>query len=195
MDSAFINWQDSNLYIAGACILFNPIFWNIVARYEFRSQFLSRSCGSPFKGCILLGITIILLGIFRDFRYQVAIDHQPKLNLLDTPWMKLLAIMFITAGVIFIFSSYWALGFTGTFLGDYFGILMKERVTCFPFNVTDNPMYWGSVLNFLGVALWNVSPAGFLLTALVAGCYKFALFFEEPFTAEIYQRRGENKKK
>lgn len=45
------------------------------------------------------------------------------------------------------------LGITGTYLGDYFGILMKERVTGFPFNVTDDPMYNGGSLLFLGYAL------------------------------------------
>lgn len=40
------------------------------------------------------------------------------------------------------------------FIGDYFGILMDERVTGFPFNVCENPMYVGSTLNFLATALW-----------------------------------------
>jgi len=38
--------------------------------------------------------------------------------------------------------------------GDYFGILMDHRVTSFPFNVTDAPMYYGSTMAFLGSALW-----------------------------------------
>jgi phosphatidylethanolamine N-methyltransferase len=48
----------------------------------------------------------------------------------------------------------WALGVTGTYLGDYFGILMSEMVTGFPFNVMSDPMYWGSSMCFVGVALW-----------------------------------------
>lgn len=39
-------------------------------------------------------------------------------------------------------------------LGDYFGILMDERVTSFPFSVNDDPMYNGTVLIFLGTAIW-----------------------------------------
>lgn len=39
------------------------------------------------------------------------------------------------------------------FLGDYFGILMDEKVTAFPFNIIENPMYWGSTANYLGLAL------------------------------------------
>lgn len=39
------------------------------------------------------------------------------------------------------------------FSGDYFGILMDEKVTGFPFNIIENPMYWGSTANYLGLAL------------------------------------------
>lgn len=49
------------------------------------------------------------------------------------------------------------LGITGTFLGDYFGILMDEMVTGFPFSVLKNPMYDGSTMNFIAVAIWYVS--------------------------------------
>lgn len=64
-------------------------------------------------------------------------------------------------------------------LGDYFGILMDARVTGFPFNVTDNPMYHGSTLSFLGTALWFAKPAGIILSVLVFSLYTIALRFEE----------------
>lgn len=83
----------------------------------------------------------------------------------------------------------WALGITGTYLGDYFGILMDDMVTGFPFNVTDAPMYYGSTMSFLGSALWLGKPAGIVLTALVHLVYQAALFFEDPFTASIYAKR------
>jgi methylene-fatty-acyl-phospholipid synthase len=73
----------------------------------------------------------------------------------------------------------WALGVTGTFLGDYFGILMKEKVASFPFNVTGAPMYWGSTCSFLGVAFVRGRLAGFLLTAEVFVMYLMALRYEE----------------
>ena len=83
----------------------------------------------------------------------------------------------------------WALGVTGTYLGDYFGILMDDIVTGFPFNVTGSPMYWGSTMSFLATALWFGKPAGVALTALVFVTYWVALKFEDPFTAEIYAKR------
>lgn len=88
----------------------------------------------------------------------------------------------------------YALGITGTYLGDYFGILMDEMVTGFPFNVTDAPMYYGSTMSFLGSALWFGKPAGLALSGLVFVVYKIALRFEDPFTAEIYAKRERSRK-
>lgn len=89
----------------------------------------------------------------------------------------------------------WALGITGTYLGDYFGILMDEIVTGFPFNVSGSPMYYGSTMSFVGTALWFGKPAGLVLSALVLVVYQIALRFEDPFTAEIYKKREREQKK
>lgn len=87
----------------------------------------------------------------------------------------------------------WALGVTGTYLGDYFGILMDSRVTGFPFNVVDNPMYVGSTLSFLGTAFWYAKPTGLIVSLGVFIMYRIALRFEEPFTAQIYANRDKKK--
>ena len=73
----------------------------------------------------------------------------------------------------------YALGLTGTYLGDYFGILMPARVTSFPFNVTDAPMYYGSTMSFLGTAILYQRVAGLVLTGEVLAVYLVALSFEE----------------
>lgn len=78
-------------------------------------------------------------------------------------------------------------------MGDYFGILMDDIVTGFPFNVTEAPMYWGSTCSFFGTAILYGKPAGFLLTAWVWVVYKVALAYENPFTAGIYQKRDEQR--
>ena len=67
----------------------------------------------------------------------------------------------------------------GTYLGDYFGILMDEPVTSFPFNITGAPMYYGSAMSFLGTALLYGKPAGVALTGEVLAVYMAALQFEE----------------
>jgi len=89
----------------------------------------------------------------------------------------------------------YALGVTGTYLGDYFGILMDAPVTSFPFNVSAAPMYHGSTLSFLATALWFGKPAGLVLSALVACAYAVARHWEDPFTAMIYRKRDEQRKK
>ncbi len=63
------------------------------------------------------------------------------------------AVLFAT-GQVFVVTSHWVLGITGTFLGDYFGILMDHRVEGFPFNVLRDPMYVGSTMSFAATALW-----------------------------------------
>lgn len=178
------------LKFALATILFNPIFWNIVARVEHRSRILTKLSGGAYNGCYLLAATIFLLGIYRDHVYHGALLAQPTYEpMLQSDAVKAAAVAAFAVGNVLVVSSMWALGVTGTYLGDYFGILMKERVTAFPFNVNDNPMYNGSTLCFLGTALWYGKPVGLLVTAFVFVMYKVALLFEEPYTAKIYAHR------
>ncbi|KAL3884380.1 hypothetical protein ACJMK2_024525 [Sinanodonta woodiana] len=187
-------WSDLNLWIAAANIAFNPLFWNMVARWEYRTKKLSQMFGSAKAACTVLAVTIIVLGVIRDYRYNEALNSQPRWKVLHQNWILWLGYLNITVGIVLVFCSFLALGFFGTFLGDYFGMLLDEKVTGFPFNLMDNPMYWGSTLNFLGTALVKASPAGILLTCFVAVCYKIAIFFECPFTKKIYQERDEKKK-
>lgn len=119
----------------------------------------------------------ILIYISRYIRYHNALADQPTHPIFDQYTVKISAALLFITGNVLVLSSMWALGVTGTYLGktskyffinflarfffliffgvgDYFGILMKERVTGFPFNVCDNPMYVGSTCTFLATALW-----------------------------------------
>lgn len=145
--------------------------------------------GNAYYGCYGLAITIFSLGILRDIIYERALRAQPTHPALLTFFSQGLAVGLVACGNVLVLSSMWALGVTGTYLGDYFGILMDDIVTGFPFNVTGSPMYWGSAMSFAGSALWFGKPAGLLLTALVVLAYKIALEYEDPFTAEIYAKR------
>jgi phosphatidylethanolamine N-methyltransferase len=128
--------------------------------------------------------------------YERALRQQPTLDILLSPPFQYAAYALLAAGNILVVSSMWALGLTGTYLGDYFGILMNEKVTSFPFNVSDSPMYYGSTMSFLGTAILFGKPAGLLLTVEVLVVYLVALRFEDPFTGEIYAKRDrENAKK
>lgn len=191
----YIDFNDELLF-AICSIAFNPIFWNIVARLEFNTHFLTKITGNAYRGCYLLAFTIFSLGIYRDHVYHQALLDQPTFE----PWLnsyliKSLAVATFAFGNVLVLSSMYMLGVTGTYLGDYFGILMKERVVGFPFNINDNPMYNGSTLCFVGTALWYGKPTGIFVSAFVFVMYKIALLFEEPFTAKIYANRELYEKK
>lgn len=90
----------------------------------------------------------------RPLRYHRALLEQPQVKLLPEPLDTLIPAVLFGLGQIFVVTSTWALGVTGTFLGDYFGILMDHRVEGFPFNVLRDPMYVGSTMSFAATALW-----------------------------------------
>lgn len=182
---------DRQLLYGLGCIAFNPIFWNIAARLEYNTHILTKLSGGAYNGCYLLAVTIFSLGIYRDYIYHDALASQPTFQpYIDSTIIKALAILSFGFGNILVLSSMYMLGVTGTYLGDYFGILMDHRVTGFPFNINNNPMYNGSTLCFLGTALWYGKPTGIIVSGLVFLMYKVALFFEEPFTAKIYEQKA-----
>ncbi|XP_041830398.1 phosphatidylethanolamine N-methyltransferase [Melanotaenia boesemani] len=189
-----INFHDSSFCMAVIAIVFNPLFWNMVARWEHRTRRLSRLFGSPYLACYCLGFVIILLNVYRSHSITMVMKTQARWELIERTDVFYAGIALMVLGTLLVVSSFISLGFTGTFLGDYFGILMDEKVTGFPFNLIENPMYWGSTANYLGLALIGASPAGLVLTIIVAVAYKVAIRFEGPFTEQIYQERSRRSK-
>ncbi|XP_057569753.1 phosphatidylethanolamine N-methyltransferase isoform X2 [Hippopotamus amphibius kiboko] len=141
-------------------IAFNPLFWNVVARWEHKTRKLSRAFGSPRLACHVLGAAILLLNVLRSHCFTQAMLSQPRMQSLEHPLAYRVGVALLGVGGTFVLSSFLALGFTGTFLGDYFGILKEARVTTFPFSVLDNPMYWGSTAAYLGWAVISCSWRG-----------------------------------
>ncbi|XP_033023715.1 phosphatidylethanolamine N-methyltransferase isoform X1 [Lacerta agilis] len=186
----YVDVTDPSFGIAVLCIAFNPLFWNLVARWEYRTRSLTRLFRSPYLACYCLGAHIVCLNFLRSYCFTEAMKSQPKLEALDSLFGHYTSVALMSIGIVFVTSSSLALGFIGTFLGDYFGILMEAKVTSFPFNVLDNPMYWGSTMIYLGWSIMHASPAGLILTAVVALCYTIALRYEGPFTEEIYRRKA-----
>ncbi len=107
----------------------------------------------------------------------------------------MIGLLLVTVGMTFVLTSYNKLGFYGTYMGDHFGIYLDSRITSFPFNVVDNPMYIGSVTNILGYALLIRSHivAMFAVLALVV-YFSFVNFHEEKFTAYIYKQKADREK-
>lgn len=194
--SNLVDFSQPSFWISAVSIVFNPTFWNIAARQEYHNKVITKLFGGNSRlGCYALAVTIFSLGIFRDYLYSEALAAQPTHPTLLSPAIHLSAIPLFLSGNILVLSSMYALGVTGTYLGDYFGILMDAPVTSFPFNVTDAPMYHGSAMSFLATAIWKGKPAGIVLTGLVAVMYTIARQYEDPFTTMIYQKRDEERKK
>ncbi|KAI0061290.1 phospholipid methyltransferase [Artomyces pyxidatus] len=186
-----VDTSKSSLYASVLSIAFNPTAWNIVARSEYRRKTITRLFGGNARlGCYFLALCIFSAGMVRDHLYLRAILDQPSKPLLPAPYDTIVPAVLFSLGQTFVVTSTWALGVTGTFLGDYFGILMDHRVEGFPFNVLRDPMYVGSTMCFAATALWYERPAGLLITLYVYIVYVIALRFEGPFTDMIYAARS-----
>ncbi|KAJ7731937.1 phospholipid methyltransferase [Mycena maculata] len=193
---SLVDLTQSSLLICLLSILFNPVAWNIVAQNEYRNKTITRMFGGNARyGCYFLALMIFSIGMLRDALYRRALVDQPQRAMLPAPLDTVVPAVLFFLGQTFVITSTWALGITGTFLGDYFGILMDHRVEGFPFNVLRDPMYVGSTMTFAAIALWYERPAGLFITLYVYTIYVLALRFEGPFTDMIYSKREQSRKK
>jgi len=202
-----VNFEDPLVYAVFAHVLFNPLMWNIVARLEYKTKFLTRLFGGHNKAaCIFNGIIIFCIGLTRDYIYNMMIEKQPRFTPLEKmfDWeytaltIDIVAGVILACGVTLVLGAYIRLGLIGTYLGDYFGILLPGKIEGFPFNVTTCPMYDGSSLNFLAFAIHNRSIVGFFVAVFVFICYRVACIFEDSFTEQIYAtaaKKSESKAK
>ncbi|KAJ3306851.1 Phosphatidyl-N-methylethanolamine N-methyltransferase [Kappamyces sp. JEL0829] len=194
-----IDFSKSSLWISAFSILFSPLYWNVVARNEYRNKTWRSVFGTKELACSVFSASVFTLGLVRDYVYTLAILDQPHgpeaFPLMACPEMVAFSYVITTIGAMFVFFSMKGLGIHGTYLGDYFGILKTERITDFPFNVVENPMYIGSTMCFLGTAVWHCSPTGIILSVWVFVTYMFfAVLFEEGFTNMIYSNAAKAKK-
>jgi len=190
----YVDFSKPSLYFSLASIAFNPTAWNIVARNEYRNKTITKIFGGNARdGCYFLAASIFFAGMLRDSLFKNAIAEQPHVQILPDSLSVIIPAVLVGLGQLFVITSTWQLGITGTFLGDYFGILMDHRVEGFPFNVLTDPMYVGSTMTFVGTSLWYESPAGLLISLYVYVVYVIALRFEGPFTDMIYSTREAKK--
>ena len=190
---AAIDFKDPTLYLAMLHIMFNPFFWNIIGRIEYNTRFFTKLFGGNRRGCYVAFVFIFSFGISRNLLYKFVVDKQEKL-VLENQYIDILGYVLYFFGIVLVVASSLQLGIIGTYLGDYFGILFPSKITGFPYNITNSPMYDGSTLNFLAHSILYRSPAGLLLTFVVYIVYKVGLSFEDPFTEMIYAKAAEEKK-
>lgn len=88
--------------------------------------------------------------------FKAAVDTLPKTTLVGPISSGPAALLIMAFGNLLVLSSMWKLGVTGTYLGDHFGITLKEKIVGFPFNFLEHPMYDGASMIFAGYALWYI---------------------------------------
>lgn len=169
----YLNLHDILFWQTFLVILLHPVLWNCIARFEYHTRFISRAFVKPKNGVIALAIWIILVGLYRDILFNMVTERQDKVAELSTLPFRALGVVSIALGLVLVVMSFIRLGFFGTYLGDYFGILMEEKVTGFPFDIFTHPMYDGSTLIFLGKALLYVISS----TLFFVHCGVFAFQF------------------
>ncbi|XP_045634146.1 phosphatidylethanolamine N-methyltransferase isoform X3 [Ursus americanus] len=113
----YVDPSDPCFVAAILAITFNPLFWNVVARWEQKTRKLSRAFRSPYLACYSLGAAILLLNVLRSHCFTQAMLSQPKMESLDNPTAYRTGLALLGVGSAFVISSFLALGFTGTFLG------------------------------------------------------------------------------
>jgi len=177
-----------------ACIvvMLNPVFWNGISRLEFYTGVISKAAGGPRKAVVLIAMAIAGGTYVRTQFFNQAMENHANCSYLDGLMFDVIGYIFIIVGQTLTISSAWSLGFFATFMGDYFGILLDKRVTGFPFNILDDPMYTGSFLTYLGLAFKHGSVIGFILSGCIGLAYVISACFERPFTAKIYSNRKKN---
>lgn len=75
------------------------------------------------------------------YTYKAALEEQPTYDFgFDPLVVQAVSYVLYAVGLTLVVSSSIRLGITGTYCGDYFGILMKERVTGFPFNYVEGSL-------------------------------------------------------
>lgn len=190
--SSFINFTDVEMLITAFLIIICPTTWNLVARWEFHTKIFSKLAGDNKLAADIFAHVLIEMGILRNYMFSRAVRHQPCLEIPEEFQIltQVIAYTLICTGFLFIFMSFYRLGIHGIYYADYFGILMKEMVTVFPYNVLDNPLYFGSTLLFFGTSILYMSPSGFILSVLAWVMYKFASILENPMTDLIYSEEN-----
>lgn len=77
----------------------------------------------------------------------------PKSSFLELWPLRIAGLLSIAYGAHLVHTSMASLGIIGTYMGDHFGMIMKEKITSYPFDLYEHPMYVGASFAFFGFAL------------------------------------------
>ena len=158
MLSQYVDFTKGSFWKSVAVTASTPMIWNTIARAEYRTGVVTRCLGgNNYVGAYAMAAWIFGYSTYRDLVFSKAIEDQPKFVDAETEKpsapVQAAGYSLMAVGTTLVMSSFYHLGVTGTFLGDYFGILMDHMVTDFPFSILRDPMYVGATMNFLGLSV------------------------------------------
>lgn len=152
-----IDFSQKLLWLNLLQIPLSPFLWNVIGRTQYQTKFLTNYFkGNKLHACYAIFVWVFTQSLIRDFVYGLVILNQPQVGFMSSLPFKLAGVISNLIGWTFTLSSMYRLGITGlffsqhfffsqipiittitgTYLGDYCGILMKERVKGFPYNVS-----------------------------------------------------------
>ncbi|KAL7722748.1 Phosphatidylethanolamine N-methyltransferase [Entamoeba marina] len=193
--------MDSYATTSAFFIFTAPALWNTLGHLEYNSRKISNFFGSKRNGFIFVMIAIIVLQILRNVTYYMScIYSQPMFPAIDEMLnnydgiINIIAIPIQIIGWVLSLSSFYRLGFKGTYEGDCFGYLFDEMITSFPFGTVPHPMYFGGALLFISSALYYHSSTALVLSLWSIFNYViFSYLVEQPYTEMIYSDREKKK--
>jgi len=65
--AGLVNLSDSALWTSALSIVLTPTWWNITARLEYRTHFLTKLCGGKYAGAYLLAFAIFMVSNLRTY--------------------------------------------------------------------------------------------------------------------------------
>ena len=108
------------------------------------SHILYFAPGNKIYANYALAAWIFFLSNYRNYCFSLLLEEQPTSPLLvaHKELLRLFSSFLFCVGTILMVSSILQLGVTGTYMGDYFGNLMSERITgaCVNMCVNDAPI-------------------------------------------------------
>eukprot|EP00056_Hartaetosiga_gracilis_P005005 m.80301 g.80301 ORF g.80301 m.80301 type:complete len:245 (-) comp12011_c0_seq1:332-1066(-) len=177
--------------VAVAC----PILWNTIP--YFLGTTLTNAFGRKTAMLAFAAFTVSMSAI-RGVLFERAMEEALGSNVFSdvfgndnvgTIISSYVGPLLIAYGLLVSLSSFYRLGIFGTYMGEYFGIMLSEKITSFPFNHVDNPMYFGSTVTHFGKALSSGSPVGIVLAAFIGWTYFMGAAYEEPLMHWFYDNR------
>ena len=181
--------------LSSILIIAAPAVWNSIGRLEYSTKMISKAFGSNIKGCYFLTILVMIVSRTRDIVFAIVVLQSQNQYYMPSGLNYMIGITMFVVGLMFVITSNNKLGLLGTHMGDHFGIYLDAKVTSFPFNVLENPMYTGSSLAMLGFALIFNSWTGIKLAAFAFMIYNlYSKLYEEKFTSYIYEQKAVNEK-